>query len=213
MRKAVTDSLLNRFPDRTLYQLHICRDKLVSNDYIAEMARERNLHLFIRTSNGHVNDAILANAAEALLGAISLDCGYDALRRVVEKEMTLCIATLNELVGGEGVPIEEQDDYYPVDEGVPIKEQNDYYLVDEGVSRLLLPHSCSREGCNPPDTRYAHVFLYIALEISGIVIFGTIAMLLITKPPFLHGITWTEPAPSVSVTQQFVSFFSSMFLP
>lgn len=65
------------------------RSRLVRDRTLAEIARELDLgrHLLLGSgelkSGGHLRDSILADAVEAVIGAVYLDAGIDAARRVV----------------------------------------------------------------------------------------------------------------------------------
>jgi ribonuclease-3 len=67
------------------------RASLVNDASLAELAAQIGLgeHLHLgggeRKSGGHRRDSILADALEAIFGAVYLDAGFDAARRVIEQ--------------------------------------------------------------------------------------------------------------------------------
>ena len=82
------------------------RASLVRDDTLAEVAAELGLGEFLilgsgeKKSGGHRRDSILADAVEAIFGAIFLDSGFDASRRVIEKvfeERLLALPDVKEL--------------------------------------------------------------------------------------------------------------------
>ena len=101
----VTDHLFKTYPDRQEGELTSLRAALVNHTMLSRIANELNLQEFICLSKGEAKDtgrareAILANAVEALIGAIYLDHGYVSasvfvkkrilihLKEVVEKEL------------------------------------------------------------------------------------------------------------------------------
>jgi len=88
---AVTEDLFNQYPQYPEGQLTSLRAALVNYQAIATVARDLNLGNFILLSRGEAKDVgrarevILANAMEALLGAIYLDNGYQGAKRVIER--------------------------------------------------------------------------------------------------------------------------------
>ncbi len=88
---ASTEALFNRFPDLPEGDLTSIRAALVNYQMLAVVAKEINLDEFILLSRGEAKDTgkarevILANAFEALLGAIYLDAGYAISQKFVEK--------------------------------------------------------------------------------------------------------------------------------
>ncbi|MGD9602129.1 MAG: ribonuclease III [Gammaproteobacteria bacterium] len=82
----VAEVLYARFPHADEGQLTRARATLVNRETLAGIARERNLGEAIALGEGELKsggwrrDSILANALEALVGAIYLDAGLDAVR-------------------------------------------------------------------------------------------------------------------------------------
>jgi len=81
---AVTEKLFHKFPKEAEGKLTVLRAALVNYQMLAKVAGEINLKDFIFMSkgeskdNGKARDVILANAIEALIGAIYLDQGFSA---------------------------------------------------------------------------------------------------------------------------------------
>jgi ribonuclease-3 len=86
---AMSDLLMERFPDAREGELSKMRASLVNAEVLARKARQLDLGRWLRfgkgeeRSGGREKLSILAAAYEALLGAIYLDGGYEASRRVV----------------------------------------------------------------------------------------------------------------------------------
>ncbi len=93
----VAEYLYRRYPRKTEGFLTRLRAKIVSGRALARAARELNLGTHILMSEnmervgGRDNATILADALEALIGAIYLDLGVDAAREFLKK------TTLSEL--------------------------------------------------------------------------------------------------------------------
>jgi ribonuclease-3 len=87
---AVSDLLMRHFPEAREGELSKMRAALVNAEVLATKARAFDLGAFLRVgkgeekSGGREKESILAAAYEAVLGAVYLDGGYEAGRRVVE---------------------------------------------------------------------------------------------------------------------------------
>ncbi len=85
----VGEALYSRFPQAREGQLSRLRARLVKGETLAELAREFELGQFLRLgsgemkSGGHRRDSILADAVEAIIGAIYLDSDMIVVRRCV----------------------------------------------------------------------------------------------------------------------------------
>ncbi|MFZ5564173.1 MAG: ribonuclease III [Thermodesulfobacteriota bacterium] len=83
--------LMARFPDLAEGDLSQTRAELVNAAWLADIARSMNLgdHLQLgkgeELTGGREKESILAGAFEALLGAIYLDGGFDAVMTVVKR--------------------------------------------------------------------------------------------------------------------------------
>jgi ribonuclease III len=82
----IADVLYARFPQADEGQLTRARATLVNRDTLAEIARELELGTALALGEGELKsggwrrESILANALEAIVGAIYLDAGMDAAR-------------------------------------------------------------------------------------------------------------------------------------
>ena len=87
----VSEELYTRFPNFPEGRLTVLRAALVNYQILAKVAEKIELQQFILMSRGEKKDTgkarevILANAMEALIGAIYLDQGFEATRPFVKK--------------------------------------------------------------------------------------------------------------------------------
>lgn len=85
----IAEELYRRFPQLSEGKLTRLRASLVRADALAELARELELAPLVRLGEGEIaasaepRPSILADALEALFGAVLVDGGYDAARRAV----------------------------------------------------------------------------------------------------------------------------------
>lgn len=85
----ISDMLIKTFPGDAEGQLSKVRASLVKEQPLAELARKFNLGDYLllgkgeEISGGREKNSILANAFEALIAAIYLDCGFDKIRLFV----------------------------------------------------------------------------------------------------------------------------------
>jgi ribonuclease-3 len=85
----VSELLYRRFPQADDGDLSRLRSHLVRRETLAELARELELGERVRLgpgerkSGGHRRDTILADALEALIGAVYLHGGFDGARRFI----------------------------------------------------------------------------------------------------------------------------------
>jgi ribonuclease III len=102
---AITDFLYNKYPEKNEGDMTSIRSALVNATTCAEVAKQLNVNDFLLLSKGEAKDTgrareyILANALEAIIGAIYLDLGYEKARdfilqniapmteRIVEEEL------------------------------------------------------------------------------------------------------------------------------
>ncbi len=90
----VTDFLFRTYTDKTEGDLTAYRSALVNADTCADIATTLSINDHLMLSKGESKDTgrarqyILANALEALIGAIYLDQGYDAAKDFIEKNFT-----------------------------------------------------------------------------------------------------------------------------
>lgn len=86
-----TDFLFKKFPERQEGELTSFRAALVNYQMMGKVAREITLDAYLYLSKGEAKDSgkarevILANAFEALIGAVYLDAGYEKTKDFVER--------------------------------------------------------------------------------------------------------------------------------
>jgi ribonuclease-3 len=89
----VTEELFASFTGREEGELTAIRAALVNSQMIGKVARQMKLDEWLFLSKGEARDAgkardvILANAYEAVLGALYLDKGYDAAKEFVSRTL------------------------------------------------------------------------------------------------------------------------------
>ncbi len=87
----VTEALYEKFPDKPEGELTSFRAALVNAKMLSDVAVDIKINDFLLLSRGEAKDVgrarqyILANAMEALIGAIHLDQGYDAARDFITR--------------------------------------------------------------------------------------------------------------------------------
>jgi ribonuclease-3 len=87
----VTEELFRKFPKQPEGQLTVLRAALVNYQILARVAENIDLQDFIlmsrgeRKDTGRAREVILANAIEAVIGAIYLDQGFEKARTFIEK--------------------------------------------------------------------------------------------------------------------------------
>jgi ribonuclease-3 len=87
----IAEELYSRFPDIPEGQLHLLKTGLVRETALAAVARGVKLSEFLKlgpgeaSSGGADRPSILADAIEAVYGAVFLDGGYTAVQDVVRK--------------------------------------------------------------------------------------------------------------------------------
>ncbi|PIP29907.1 ribonuclease III [Candidatus Jorgensenbacteria bacterium CG10_big_fil_rev_8_21_14_0_10_54_38] len=88
---AVTEFLFRTYPNEEEGKLTSIRAALVNYQMLARVARDLSLERYLYLSRGEAKDVgrarevILANAVEAVLGAVYLDRGYETAKRVVAR--------------------------------------------------------------------------------------------------------------------------------
>ena len=88
---AVTEELFNRYPNRAEGELTPIRSALVNYQMLSLVARGINMEDFILLSRGEAKDTgrardvILANAIEAVIGAIHLDGGFSSAKVFINR--------------------------------------------------------------------------------------------------------------------------------
>ncbi len=100
----ITDFLYKKYPNKSEGDLTAYRSALVNADTCAEIAKKIGMESHLLLSKGESKDKgrarqyILANALEALIGAIYLDQEYDVAKKFIEKHFTPLI---DEIVSGK----------------------------------------------------------------------------------------------------------------
>ena len=98
---AVAEELYARFPKLSEGKLTRLRASLVREEALAELARELGLASLMRLGEGEMvaaaepRPSILADALEAVFGAIFIDGGYDAARKAVQAAFAPRFAALD----------------------------------------------------------------------------------------------------------------------
>ncbi|MFA6270144.1 MAG: ribonuclease III [Candidatus Paceibacterota bacterium] len=88
---AITHYLYNEYPEKNEGDLTSIRSALVNAQTCAEVAKNLNVNDFLLLSKGEAKDEgrarqyILANALEAIIGAIYMDSGYEKARDFILK--------------------------------------------------------------------------------------------------------------------------------
>jgi ribonuclease III len=93
----VAEMLFEAHPNASEGELTRLRSELVNGKRLAGLARKLELGDKLRLgpgelkSGGYRRDSILADAYEALIAAVYLDAGFDACRRVVQKQFAALV--------------------------------------------------------------------------------------------------------------------------
>lgn len=88
---AATEELFNRYPEYAEGQLTSLRAALVNYQMLAQVGKSMKLDSFILLSRGEAKDTgrarevIIANAIEALIGAVYLDGKYEKAKQIVNQ--------------------------------------------------------------------------------------------------------------------------------
>jgi len=94
----IADLLLERFPDEAEGALALRHVDLVRREALAEVGGRLDLGRYLRLAKGEVaaggrdNPALLADAAEAVIGALYLDGGLPAARAMIEEHWSPLLA-------------------------------------------------------------------------------------------------------------------------
>ena len=89
----VTEFLYAKYPDKPEGDLTAYRAALVNTQSISDAAAKLGMNEYLLLSRGEARDTgrarqiILANAFEALIGAIYLDAGYGAAQKFIESQL------------------------------------------------------------------------------------------------------------------------------
>lgn len=91
----VTEFLYAKFPDQPEGELTSQRSALVKGDHLAQVARRLEIGEYLRMSRGEERgggrekDYLLANAVEAIIGAIYLDQGYEVAKVFITQNILI----------------------------------------------------------------------------------------------------------------------------
>lgn len=145
----VAEALHARWPKADEGQLTRARASLVRESTLAELARRLDLGSMLELgpgelkSGGHRRDSILADALEAVVGAIHLDAGFEACKACV---LRWFLPLIDELPTGKV----EKDAKTRLQELLQSRQsaRPDYYLIEaEGEEHARV----FRVGCRIPD--------------------------------------------------------------
>ncbi len=96
----ITDFLYKQYPEKDEGSLTAYRSALVNADTCAGIARNIGMEQYLLLSKGESKDTgrarqyILANALEALIGAVYLDQGYETAKNFIETHFTPLIESI-----------------------------------------------------------------------------------------------------------------------
>jgi ribonuclease-3 len=100
LQLAVTAELYRRFPELPEGRLTVLRAQLVNRHHLQELAQEVGLgdHLILgrgeENSQGRQRGSILADAMEAVIGAVFAEAGWDTARAIILRLLEPSLATL-----------------------------------------------------------------------------------------------------------------------
>jgi len=82
----VSELLYKKFPDKEEGELTVIKSEVVSRPILTVLAKEYHIEQMIEIGKGikQIPDSLLANALEAILGAIYLESGFDAASTIVK---------------------------------------------------------------------------------------------------------------------------------
>jgi len=124
---AVAHELYARFPRLTEGKMTLLRAGLVREEALAEVGHGLGLEPLLRVgSNASVNRAILADAVEAVFGALFLDAGYQAARAAVLSAFAPLFAKLDPDASAKDAKTQLQEVLQSKDQPPP-----DYQLREE----------------------------------------------------------------------------------
>lgn len=94
LNAAITEFLFKRFPKEDEGKLSKLKSQLVARPSLVEWAKELKIGTYLKMSEseegtgGRERDSLIANAVEALIGAIFLDQGFEKAREFVLQKFT-----------------------------------------------------------------------------------------------------------------------------
>lgn len=102
---AVTTALFQRFPEKPEGELTALRSALVKGVQLAEIARRLEIGRWLKLSKGEACSGgaekpyLLANAFEAVIGAVYLDAGFPKAQKLIEQ---LLLPELDQIIASGG---------------------------------------------------------------------------------------------------------------
>ena len=102
LQLAVTEELFRRFPEMPEGRLTVLRARLVNRNHLQALALQLGLgeHLILgrgeEISQGRERPSILADAMEAVLGAVFSEVGWEASRAIILRLMETSLATVGD---------------------------------------------------------------------------------------------------------------------
>lgn len=129
----VTERLYRDFPDEPEGQLAKLRAAVVNSQALAEVARSLGLGSYLRlgkgeeSTGGHDKSSILADAMEAVIGALYLSTDVETTRSFIERIFGPLIASSSQLGAGLDWKTSLQELSAELDMGVP-----EYRVTDTG---------------------------------------------------------------------------------
>jgi ribonuclease-3 len=109
LQLSVTEELYRRFPELPEGRLTVLRARLVNRHHLQELAQELGLgeHLILgrgeENSLGRERPSILADAMEAVLGAVFAEAGWAAARAIILRLLERALAVIEEEGEASGV--------------------------------------------------------------------------------------------------------------
>jgi len=94
---AVAEALYGRFPGLPEGKLTQLRASLVRKEALAGIGARLELAGLLRASGAAITESIVADALEAIFGAVFLDAGYPAARKAVERAFEPLLSALDPL--------------------------------------------------------------------------------------------------------------------
>ncbi|MEP7162384.1 MAG: ribonuclease III [Candidatus Moraniibacteriota bacterium] len=100
----VTEQLFEKFPDKAEGELTSLRAALVNGEMLFKIGHTIGIEEYLLMSRGEARDTgrarsyLIANAIEAIIGALYLDQGYKAAKEFIEKKI---LVRLEEVLEGE----------------------------------------------------------------------------------------------------------------
>jgi ribonuclease-3 len=138
----VTDYIYDTYPDLPEGELAKVRASVVSADALSEVALELDLGSFVRlgkgetASGGTEKPSILADALEAVLGAVYLDGGWEPASELVLDLLAERIAAAAQGPGGQDYKTRLQEVAAQAYDAVPI-----YVVTDSGPDHAKVFHA------------------------------------------------------------------------